>query len=395
MSESFVTLFSILGELIQVCGILMISLLFVMMYRVLRLPYMLLWAKAWVVLFVALFSLHIAFTVPQLSLVQFFYFLGEYGFAYYLWKGISQFSKLVEFKPRTEHIFFVCISLWSLFLATRTGHFGFRFQFHAALFILFLLPSIYAALIMCSSLEERWATYGVVVSISLLVLNFLCGLFSVFDTAKVGPIAAVAYTSYQSIFDLSFEALLAFSLIAVAVVSVRAQLQLVNSQLRDQRDVMRDLAHQDALTDCYNRRIMAKLFTESRDRSGSIAVIDIDKLKPINDRYGHKVGDLAIKTVADAIKLHIRNHDYLIRSGGDEFVLIAFDLSVNDLVLRLQAINKTLSLGNSELPVTVGVSWGVEAFSADVDLEQSFTRADEAMYQYKIITSSSHIHPAV
>jgi diguanylate cyclase (GGDEF)-like protein len=120
--------------------------------------------------------------------------------------------------------------------------------------------------------------------------------------------------------------------------------------------------------------------------SGSVAVIDIDNLKPINDTMGHTVGDKAIRAVARAMRSLVRADDMLFRWGGDEFLVLMFNLPEAEAIRRLDQLNRILD-ENSErwigVSLTVTVSYGVAGFNSLTELGQAIETADKAMYSHK------------
>jgi len=128
--------------------------------------------------------------------------------------------------------------------------------------------------------------------------------------------------------------------------------------------------------------------------SGSVAVLDIDNLKPINDTFGHTVGDKAIRAVARAMRSLVRADDMLFRWGGDEFLVLMFKLPQPEASRRIEKLNKILA-ENSErwigLPVNVTVSFGVTGFTSLTDLGQAIEQADKAMYaQRNLVRRTNH-----
>src|SRR4029078_5039034 len=117
---------------------------------------------------------------------------------------------------------------------------------------------------------------------------------------------------------------------------------------------------------------------ENTATSRSVAVLDIDKLKPINDTFGHTVGDKAMRAVARAMRSLIRADDMLFRWGGDEFLVLMFKLSAEDASGRLKKLNEILGeTCRKWVGTPVTVSHGVAAFDSLTQLAQAIEHADQ------------------
>lgn len=138
----------------------------------------------------------------------------------------------------------------------------------------------------------------------------------------------------------------------------------------------------DVLTETYSRRYYEEYAKYMTDIDG-VAMIDADDFKNINDHYGHAVGDMAIKSISNAIQSCIRSTDLLIRYGGDEFVLVLLDIPLNSFIDKLNKINErvqqTVMEGYEDvhLSITIGAVYGV------VDIEEGIHQADQLMYKGK------------
>lgn len=149
----------------------------------------------------------------------------------------------------------------------------------------------------------------------------------------------------------------------------------------------------DDLTQAYNRRhfietAQAELARVKRyGEFFSIAVIDVDDLKKINDTYGHLAGDQVLKTISSVSKANIRDTDTFARYGGDEFILL---LPRTDKLKAESCAERLLKL-LSETPVKIGqeeihfkASAGIKSFEEDFsDLEGLLILADQALYAAK------------
>jgi diguanylate cyclase (GGDEF)-like protein len=152
----------------------------------------------------------------------------------------------------------------------------------------------------------------------------------------------------------------------------------------------RDESQKDSLSGAFNRRgIEVKLAAElQRVQNGnhklSIALIDVDYFKSINDIQGHAAGDAALRDVAETITTHLRGRDYLGRYGGDEFLLIlprtpcTIAVGVTE---RLCHAIANLSITNGSIPLTLSI--GLTEAVAEDDAVTLIARADKALYQAK------------
>ena len=164
--------------------------------------------------------------------------------------------------------------------------------------------------------------------------------------------------------------------------------------LIDQLTGYNEKLYRDVLTGVLNRRYYEEKIKNMRGPVG-IAMMDLDNFKYYNDSYGHNVGDLALNSAAKVILSHIRKTDFLIRYGGDEFLLIlpgirkdAFDKKLNQIQKQLHETTLEAYPGIS-LSVSIG---GVTTVEETVGT--ALERADRLMYQAKkhrnqVVTESS------
>ena len=156
---------------------------------------------------------------------------------------------------------------------------------------------------------------------------------------------------------------------------------------------LRELAMQDELTGLYNRRHFTELaeseLTRAR-RTGaplSIAMLDIDHFKAVNDAFGHPVGDLALKELARCMRETLRTSDVPARLGGEEFVVLLMDTGLEGAVAVTERLRERV--GRSEVPAghqrvaRFTVSGGVAELAPGERLDSLLARADEALYQAK------------
>jgi diguanylate cyclase (GGDEF)-like protein len=172
---------------------------------------------------------------------------------------------------------------------------------------------------------------------------------------------------------------------------------LVKNTLNDiqrQQTLLETLATTDQLTGIYNRRYFFDIANKELSRVKrhhtlcSLLMLDIDHFKNINDRYGHNIGDEALKLFSKTISSLLRDNDIFARIGGEEFVILLLDTS------KEQAFNKGLEIIKSVEKLSINtyendllrftVSIGVSPLNIDdIEIQCAISRADNALYQAK------------
>jgi len=169
----------------------------------------------------------------------------------------------------------------------------------------------------------------------------------------------------------------------------RLRLQITSLQ-RELQDSMFNL---DPLTGANSRVGMLTRLREQHElvkrkaQLCSLAMMDLDLFKEINDTYGHRAGDTVLKRVVQHMLEHIRPYDKLFRYGGEEFLLCMQQTDVQaaaQLAERLRQGIESLDIDvGEENSVHITASFGVAPLDADVFVEESVHRADQAMYRAK------------
>ncbi len=148
----------------------------------------------------------------------------------------------------------------------------------------------------------------------------------------------------------------------------------------------------DRLTGIANRVAFEERIAEACRRfkrsalPAGLLVLDIDRFKTINDRFGHSAGDRALRVVAQQLRAQLRMTDFLARYGGEEFVIVLEAVNADDALLvaeKLRSHIAELKFHVRGQPVQITLSAGVTALQADDTPEAAFDRADRALYQAK------------
>ena len=156
--------------------------------------------------------------------------------------------------------------------------------------------------------------------------------------------------------------------------------------------VFKEMAQKDGLTGILSRQYLMSQFKSEfetayrLDRTLSIAMMDIDKFKRINDLYGHDEGDRALKLVASVVKEVIRQHDLFGRYGGDEFVIIFPNSSAHmaeKIIERIAITLKSNPLRIGDISIELSMSVGICEKSTEKNPEEMISCADKLMYDIK------------
>jgi len=177
-----------------------------------------------------------------------------------------------------------------------------------------------------------------------------------------------------------------------SLVQEMLSLNLTNAKLYyDYQKARRD-SEQDPLTEVGSRRILEQVMHTEYARSirykrpFSIAIVDVDKFKQINDSAGHAAGDNTLREIAKIMRTNVRMTDtIIIRYGGDEFVLIMPETRLDEAAILLERLRKEVK--NTTIPKVgqITISCGIAEWSGSLhdDPEIILNRADDALYQAK------------
>jgi len=209
--------------------------------------------------------------------------------------------------------------------------------------------------------------------------------------AAYGP-REEAVLAYAGFYDLFLEMLFGIGLIIWAMEETEARLGVIHARAVDDTRRRKRLALIDPLTEVYNRHFFDEI-RPSLDREaagGTVVLVDVDELKTINDTRGHDEGDKAIWTIATAIKKLIRGADFLIRWGGDEFLVILpgmdEDLAKKRFYMlpgKIEEIRKNDRLKDRAYQRFLSASVGVARFTRRTPLDHAIEKADSVMYERK------------
>ncbi|MDP3534731.1 MAG: diguanylate cyclase [Halomonas sp.] len=172
--------------------------------------------------------------------------------------------------------------------------------------------------------------------------------------------------------------------------SMRSQLESHNQELQRLTLKLGHEARSDPLTGLPNRRHfdlaleerLARAFVSRHSDAFSVAILDIDHFKPINDTHGHAVGDQVLQELALLLASQMRGSDLAARIGGEEFALLMPETSLEEAYNALERLRQAIE-AHTWQPVPITASVGVTGYLADDTNESLMARADRALYKAK------------
>jgi diguanylate cyclase (GGDEF)-like protein/PAS domain S-box-containing protein len=181
---------------------------------------------------------------------------------------------------------------------------------------------------------------------------------------------------------------------------VEKRLRYVNDRLQGQlieigllQSKLREQAIRDPLTNVFNRRYLEETLERELSRAARenypvcIIMIDLDHFKRVNDTYGHEAGDLVLKAIAEALTEQCRRGDFACRYGGEEFVIVMPNITLETAYARAENLRQALTLLSVPYEyynLSVTISMGIACYPENGQTRESILRAaDQAMYAAK------------
>ena len=296
-----------------------------------------------------------------------------------------------------------------------TGNLIFLGMLRSGFNLRFRDPSITLPQIIWATLNVALMTYFLdearpaALMILLLVVNLwsfrlnlaqLTGI-TILATASYGLVIYLLNVRYPERVNLDFEliilagfavALYGTTLAGHEMHALRRALRERNRGLESALDQINYLAVTDDLTGAYNRRYLEDVLAKQTalanrgDYRFSVCFFDVDQFKTINDKFSHTVGDKVLVRVAEIADKMIREGDYLVRYGGEKFVLVLAGTNAGAAVMVAERTREAVAaakFGEIEPAARVTISCGVTEFRRGESADALLVRADEAMYAAK------------
>ncbi len=178
-----------------------------------------------------------------------------------------------------------------------------------------------------------------------------------------------------------------------------ALLASILAEVHDRVDNEEKLADTDSLTNLFNKRFFSERLEEEYYRAKryghpiSVAYLDLDNFKPINDKFGHAEGDRVLRTVSDKISATARQTDLVARIGGDEFALVFFETGYEGAGSAFRKIQSEVNEAMKENGWDVTLSIGAITFTVlPEDIGEITEEADTLMYEVKRSGKNNMVH---
>ena len=164
------------------------------------------------------------------------------------------------------------------------------------------------------------------------------------------------------------------------------------SMMRDLNEALKEASTRDALTGIGNRRmLMERIKTESAraerlDRPLTIALLDVDRFKSVNDAHGHEAGDKALVEIAHAIVTSVRHYDLCGRWGGEEFMVIMPEIGAEEAAIVVERVRHAvmaLDIRAGDARLSLSASFGIAERREGENVSETINRADTALFDAK------------
>ena len=269
------------------------------------------------------------------------------------------------------------------------------------------IPQMVAAGLATSYLVYESSVFARPAFVALYFIAFMFGILAL-DTRRLLGIAVFYVACYATAValalpstheaDLPREAMRVgilalilggFSLIGGYVSRLRRKLKLANVSLTEALRASESRARIDALTGCYNRRHGRDILETESKRAArgeplTICLADLDRFKPINDKFGHAAGDQVLKGFTATVQGGLRATDALVRYGGEEFLIVLSQTSIAEAAMVAERIRQLVEdMSSVAGPHGITVSIGVTEHRPPESIEEAIERADAALYRAK------------
>jgi diguanylate cyclase (GGDEF)-like protein len=206
------------------------------------------------------------------------------------------------------------------------------------------------------------------------------------------PEWTAAYANPLLAFTIVMNIVIALAMHLLVFEDMTDEIRRTNLALAAANEEVKRLAITDPLTGCYNRRFFDEIGRRELERHRrygrplSVMFVDLNRFKFLNDQFGHDAGDQVLRTLGQLLQRQVRQSDYVIRWGGDEFLLL-LTCTVEEAALKAEELKGAFAFEREAtgLPEDTGLSVGIAAVEDSADtLTDAIRIADTEMYRDKL-----------
>jgi diguanylate cyclase (GGDEF)-like protein len=268
--------------------------------------------------------------------------------------------------------------LLCFFLAVGSASATVTFSSWLAVTIGFIVANTVPSMIMLLGSEQSlYRLLGACAVLYLLILTALAAASNLMTTRMV----RLRFSNERLLKELSSS--------HTELEKVNTNLKKNNSALQKALQKISTMATIDELTGCHNRRFLMEFLAQEKARadrtlvSFSVAIIDLDYFKRINDSYGHIAGDAVLRQVVDIIRQHVRATDCFARFGGEEFAAVYTATELEEAQQSAERLRQELSvtpIACESFSIYTSISIGIAEYRYAESIVDLLRRADQALY---------------
>ena len=203
------------------------------------------------------------------------------------------------------------------------------------------------------------------------------------------PATVIPYANAESAYLIALKRLLALPSLLLALTFTACAFTILFSLYRTENEKLKEIATHDLMTGCLSRRAGIRILETAMKNSErnknplSMLLLDIDHFKRVNDNWGHMVGDKVLKRIAKIVRAEVREKDSVIRTGGEEFVVLLPDTDAKNAVLMAERLRVAIENFSHPSVGKVTASFGVAEKRKEDNRLTWYKRVDDALYHAK------------
>lgn len=372
----------------QISSAWLLAVFFVVLQRSSAAAELQLWTQAWLANALALLVTFVYWSSPPTGefaprLLLALYLGGKSGFVMLLWLGTRRF--VGQPLPGLRRWWFGILGLAALTALWRPGMNALGMLQCSLIALGFGLAGL--TCLRARRRELAWLGIGFALRASLAVAEGLAYAWRGWVGLDGVPAALNRFIAAHSSFDTGAEWVIALGCVLALAQRALAELREGHLELRAAHAELTWVAERDPLTGLHNRRMLPNLLQQAA--SGDLLLFfDLDGFKPINDRYGHDIGDQCLRRFAAELSAVFPHAQGSLRFAGDEFVLLLPASSHGRLAADLGDLRRRLQASDPALPA-ISFSVGTVPIEAGQDDATLLRAADQAMYRNKAFRRQS------